>query len=102
MNSDSQPTGGAQQPDSAPSPVWVARYQRTAAGEGYATIECPECLGTFPHALIGTIQPVNETNCLHCGSPVRYAVFHAVDLAFMLPFRHERFTPAPRFAQSSD
>lgn len=60
MKSLPQATRGAQQSDAAPSPVWIARYQRSAAGEGYATIECPECLGTFPQALIGAIQPVSK------------------------------------------
>jgi hypothetical protein len=102
MNSLSQPARWTQQPDAAPSPVWIARYQLSAAGEGYATIECPECLGTFPQALIGTIQPASKTDCLYCGSPVRYAIFQAADLAFMLPFRHERFTPRPRFTRSNN
>ena len=92
----------AQQPAAAPSPVWIARYQRDASGEGYATIECPECLGTFPQVLSGAIHPVSETDCLFCGSPVRYAIFHADDLVFLLPFQHERFAATPRFARSKN
>jgi CheY-like chemotaxis protein len=90
------------QPAAAPSPVWISRYQRNAAGEGYATIECPECLGTFPQPLNGTIQPINDADCLFCGSPVRYAIFQAEDLVFLLPFEHERFAAAPRLARSKN
>jgi hypothetical protein len=102
MTSLPQPERLAQQPAAAPSPVWIARYQRNAAGEGYATIECPECLGTFPQVLSGAIHPVSETDCLFCGSPVRYAIFHADDLVFLLPFQHERFAATPRFARSKN
>jgi hypothetical protein len=92
----------AQQPVAAPSPVWIARYQRNAAGEGYATIECPECLGTFAHVLIGTIDPVSNTDCLFCGSLVRYEIFQADDLLFLLPFHHERFARTPSIARSTN
>jgi hypothetical protein len=102
MTSLPQPERWAQQPAAAPSPVWIARYQRDASGEGYATIECPECLGTFPQVLSGAIHPVSETDCLFCGSPVRYAIFHADDLVFLLPFQHERFAATPRFARSKN
>jgi len=100
MESLPQPERWAQQLGAAPSPVWIARYQRNAAGEGYATIECPECLGTFPKVLNGTIHTINEADCLFCGSPVRYAIFREDDLVFLLPFQHERFAATPRFARS--
>ena len=96
------PARRAQQPATAPSPVWISRYERNAAGEGYATIECPECLGTFPKVLNGTIQAINEADCLFCGGPVRYTVFKAADLVYLLPFQHERFAAAPRFARSNN
>jgi CheY-like chemotaxis protein len=97
-----RPERWEQQPDAAPSPVWFSRYQRNAAGEGYTTIECPECLGTFPQVLNGTIHSVSKTDCLYCGSPVRYATFQPGDLAFLLPFQHERFSATPRFARSKN
>jgi hypothetical protein len=92
----------AQQPAAAPSPVWIARYQRNAAGEGYATIECPECLGTFLQVLNGTVHSASQTDCLYCGSPVRYAIFQADDLVFLLPFQHERFAETPRCTRSNN
>jgi len=97
-----QPERMAQQPVAAPSPVWIARYQRNAAGEGYATIECPECLGSFAHVLNGTIDPVGKTDCLYCGSLVRYEIFQADDLLFLLPFQHERLARTPHFGRSKN
>jgi hypothetical protein len=101
MTSLPQPKRRAQQPGDAPAPIWIARYQRNAAGEGYATIECPECLGTFPQVLNGTVHSASKTDCLYCGSPVRYAIFQADDLVFLMPFQHERFSAAPHFARSN-
>jgi hypothetical protein len=102
MTPHSQPKRGAQQPGDAPSPVWIARYQRNAAGEGYASIECPECLGTFLQVLNGTVHSASQTDCLYCGSPVRYAIFQADDLVFLLPFQHERFAETPRCTRSNN
>ncbi len=90
MKSLPPPERRAQQPAAASAPVWISRYERNAAGEGYATIECSECLRTFPKVLNGTIHPVNETNCLCCGSLVRYMILHSDDQASLLPFQHER------------
>jgi CheY-like chemotaxis protein len=82
------------QPDAAPSPVWISRYERNAAGERYATIECSECLGTFPKVLNGAIKPINETNCLLCGSRVRYTILESDDRESLLPFQHEHSSSA--------
>jgi CheY-like chemotaxis protein len=90
----------AQQTRAAPLPVWVPRCLRNSAGESYVTIECPECGGSFPKVLKGTVNPANETNCLHCGSPIRYAVVPPDDRpafhTFLLPLqrRHSALVPA--------
>ncbi|MGA3033696.1 MAG: response regulator [Terracidiphilus sp.] len=105
MKSLPQPDRMAQQQaGAAPSPVWISRYERNAAGEGYATIECSECLGTFPKALNGTIDPINETNCLFCGHQVRYTIFQGDDTASLLPFRraHSSRTPGLQSARELD
>jgi hypothetical protein len=52
--------------------------------------------------LNGTIHPINEADCLSCGGPVRYTVFQAADLVYLLPFQHERFAATPRFARSNN
>lgn len=68
----------------------------------YVVIECPECTGSLPHALDGTIHPVNEAACLHCGSQVRYVVTHPANHDILRRFmsslerRHTAPTPAPQ------
>jgi len=92
-----QPERRAQQPGAAPSPVWISRSERNAAGEAFATIECSECMGTFPKVLSGTIYPVNEADCLFCGSLVRYTIFQSDDQASLLPVQHERSSQLPAY-----
>ncbi|MFZ1939773.1 MAG: response regulator [Terracidiphilus sp.] len=89
MKSLPSPARWAQQPPAAPAPVWISRYERNAAGEGYATIECSECLRAFPKVLNGAIDPINEANCLFCGSQVRYSILQSDNQASLLPFQHE-------------
>jgi len=85
-----QPDRWAQRHAAAPPPVWISKYQLNASGEGYATIECSECLGTFPKAPNGSINPINEADCLFCGSLVRYTIIQSDDPASLLPFEHEQ------------
>jgi len=93
-----RPERMAQQPQAAPPPVWVSRYQRNSDGEGYVRIECPECMGTFPKALEGAIDPNGEVNCLYCGSAIRYAVVQpnqrAAVQALSLPRKRRHSAPA--------
>jgi CheY-like chemotaxis protein len=89
MKSLPQPARWAQQPAAAPSPIWISKKERNDAGESYALIECSECMGTFPKVLNGSINTINETNCLLCGSQIRYAIFQSDDQESLLPFQHE-------------
>jgi hypothetical protein len=82
------PAQCVEQSCAVPSPVWISRYQRNVNGEGYATIKCPACMGTFPKVLNGMTHPVSETHCLFCGSLVRYAIEFS-DHEALLPFQHE-------------
>jgi CheY-like chemotaxis protein len=102
MKSLPPPARWAQQPSAAPSPVWISRYECNAAGEGYATIECSECLRTFPKVLNGAINPINETNCLFCGSQLRYTILQSDDQESLLPFAHARFEPSLRLRRELD
>jgi CheY-like chemotaxis protein len=95
-----RPPNAAPSP-AGPSPVWISRYQRNSDGEGYATIECPECMGSFPKALKGLIDSASVTSCLYCGSPIRYAVVQPDDQppfhTFLLPLQRRPSTSAPVF-----
>jgi CheY-like chemotaxis protein len=78
-----QPDRMAQRPNAAPAPVWVSRYERNADGEGFAVIECSECLGTFPKFLNGEMNAASETDCLYCGISVPYEIIQPNDRPFL-------------------
>ncbi|MGB6742453.1 MAG: response regulator [Terracidiphilus sp.] len=86
-----RPERKAQQPHAAPAPVWITRHRRNAAGEGYLSIECPECLKTFPQVLHGAIGSERETNCIYCGSPVHYVTSQPENQTFLSAF-HDRYS----------
>ena len=90
-----RPEPTAQPPEAAQAPVWIAQSRRNNAGENQATIECPECLRTFPQVLNGTVNPVSETNCRYCGTLVLYTIVQPDDSAVLLPFHLNRPFPAP-------
>ena len=46
----------APKPPAAHPPVWISRNGRNASGEAYVTIECQECMRTFPQVLNGTMS----------------------------------------------
>jgi CheY-like chemotaxis protein len=60
-------------PHDVRAPVWVAKSVRLASGEAYVTVECPECLRTFPRVLNGASEQTCVTSCGFCGSSIRYA-----------------------------
>jgi len=64
----------APKPPALPPPIWVSKNERGNSGEAFATIECPECLRTFPQALEGAMGQIGKTECVVCGSLIRYAI----------------------------
>jgi CheY-like chemotaxis protein len=76
------------QPDRLPqsyatalAPMWIQRNEEDNSGDAYATISCPECLRTFPHALNGSISSMRETDCIFCSSSIHFAVAESTDRA---------------------
>lgn len=102
-----RPERMTQQTHAAPSPIWVSKHLRNRDGRSYVAIECPECGGSFPKILKGAITPAGETNCLYCGSSIRYSVVQPDDQppfhTFLSPLqsRHDAPAPALQFVQNS-
>ena len=63
----------------ASSPLWIQRNGNDASGEPYVTLACPECLRTFQQTAGGSLSPIREGQCAHCGSTVYYAIVEPVD-----------------------
>lgn len=59
------------------APIWISKNGYNSSGEAYITLACPECLRGFPHLLGTSTCLTNETNCIHCGFSIRYAVAEA-------------------------
>jgi CheY-like chemotaxis protein len=72
-------------PPPVPAPFWIARNGYNSAGEAYVTIECPDCLRTFPQVLNGTTSSPCETDCVFCGGSIRYIITRPADQASLTP-----------------
>lgn len=78
--------GGLAQPKRLPvnrqtcaSPLWIQRNGNDAAGEPYVSITCPDCLRTFQQTVGGSLSPIREAHCVHCGNTAYYAIVEPVD-----------------------
>ena len=78
--------GGLGQPKRLPAnqktgaaPLWIQRSGNDASGEPYVSIACPDCLRTFEQTVGGSLSPIREAHCVHCGNTVYYAIVEPVD-----------------------
>jgi CheY-like chemotaxis protein len=56
------------------APIWIPKNGHDSSGVEYVMIVCPECMRTFPQVLAEALRPIYETGCVHCSSPIRYAI----------------------------
>jgi CheY-like chemotaxis protein len=94
------------------SPIWIQRYGDGPGEDASVTVSCPECLRTFAQTLkrASGMVHIYSTDCIHCGSPIYYAIVQAINgadpQAFQFKQRIEvphsvslvREAPAVRFA----
>jgi CheY-like chemotaxis protein len=90
------PQTGPRTPVALP-PVWIASNGHNSSGEAYVTVECPECLKTFPQVLSGAIGSTSLTDCVFCGCSIRYAIVPPEDRPPPVPIQHRQSTAAPRY-----
>jgi CheY-like chemotaxis protein len=78
------------------SPLWIQRNGNDASGEPCVSIACPECLRTFQQTVGGSLSPIREARCVHCGETVYYAIVEPVDWSpELVPQKpHRKTTPA--------
>jgi hypothetical protein len=55
------------------TPIWVPMGGSWLSGPQQVFIGCPQCLRPFPQSLDAAGSP-QETNCVHCLTPIDYAI----------------------------
>jgi len=73
---------------SSSPPLRIHFDGHAASSEACVTIECPECLRTFPQPVAEESRFLRETDCIHCGSSIQYAI--------IAPPGHRRSQPFKR------
>jgi len=63
-------------PASSAGPLWILRIGHGSAPESSVTISCPVCLRCFSLTADDSDGLMRETDCIHCSSPIQYAVVH--------------------------
>jgi CheY-like chemotaxis protein len=61
-------------PARSAAPLLIQRNESDAFKETHVTIACSECMRTFPQSIHGYSGRERITNCIHCGSSIRYSI----------------------------
>ena len=73
-----QPRPQSEKPPQIPraveAAVWIPRQERDNAGRAFVTINCPECLRSFPQFSEGQCSSLQETRCVHCAGRIAFAI----------------------------
>jgi CheY-like chemotaxis protein len=56
------------------APLLIQRNESDTFREAHVMIACSECLRTFPQPIYGSGSRERTTNCIYCGSSIRYSV----------------------------
>ena len=68
---------------SGPAPIWVPTNGHDRSGIPYVMIPCPECHRIFKQILEETCPLIQQVDCVHCESPIFYAIVPPVISAGM-------------------
>ncbi|MGD0831371.1 MAG: response regulator [Terracidiphilus sp.] len=63
----------AYQSSSSDAPLWIHRDSHDTSPDALVTINCPECLRSFPHAL-GSGYLRRTTDCIYCRTSIHFAI----------------------------
>jgi len=64
----------ARQRFNSSAPLRIHVDGHAGSSKACVTIECPECLRTFSQPVGGQKGFMRETDCIHCGNPIQYAI----------------------------
>jgi CheY-like chemotaxis protein len=76
-------------------PIWIPKNGHNPSGKPYVTITCPECLREFAQIPAEASFPVHETGCVHCHSPIHYAIVQPAESASQQNFQPKSDTGIP-------
>ncbi len=63
------------------APVWIPRNGHDSNGVPFIVVTCTDCLRSFPLSVLHeNLQEVQETDCLFCGTTVRYIIDFSRDV----------------------
>jgi CheY-like chemotaxis protein len=77
------------------APIWIPKNGHNPSGKPYVMITCPECLRAFAQVLAEASFPVHETGCVHCHSPIHYAIVQPAEPASLQDFQPKPGTGMP-------
>jgi CheY-like chemotaxis protein len=79
------------------SPIWIQRYGDGPGEDASVTVSCPECLRTFAQTLkrASGVVHIYSTDCIHCGSPIYYAIVQAINGADPQAFQFKQRIEIP-------
>jgi CheY-like chemotaxis protein len=69
----------------ASTPIWISPVLSDQSSGAEVLISCTECLRSFSLALGAPDFIIHETNCVHCNTPIHYAIVQPMNPA--LPHR---------------
>ena len=72
------------------APIWIPKNGHDPHGEEYVTISCPECLRTFPQLHGDAMGPIHQTDCVHCGNSIHYAIIRPTNAASPQAFQRKQ------------
>lgn len=99
-----QPEKGDIQEGRAISPIWIQRYGDGPGEDASVTVSCPECLRTFDQMVTRAsgIVHIYTTDCVHCNSPIYYAIVQAINGSAPQAFQRKPIILPPQFARGTD
>jgi CheY-like chemotaxis protein len=72
------------------TPLWIQCNGYDASGAAFGTIQCPDCLRTFPQALGSSTGQIHEAHCVYCQSSIHYAIAEPAGYAPATALDHTR------------
>jgi CheY-like chemotaxis protein len=81
----------AARPPNHAGPIRIQRNEADATGELFVTVNCPECLRSFPQVACSLDCNIHQMICVYCGSSFQFGIAESME---ELPLQNPRKRPA--------